>query len=122
MKSIKNDPPACSGNLMAMRDTLEVLGGKWKLLILHYLLYRENEANTFKKIEREIEGISAKMLSKELKDLEANQLINRKVIDSKPITVQYNITEYGKTANTIIKTLVAWGATHRNKILENIHG
>lgn len=118
MKTIKNDPPACSGNLMAMRDTLDVLGGKWKLLILHYLIFRDTQANTFKKMERDIEGISAKMLSKELKDLEANYLVARNVIDSKPITVQYSITEYGKSAKDIIKMLVDWGLTHRAKILE----
>lgn len=77
-----------------MTDTLDILGGKWKLLIIHYLMLREDDLNTFKKIERDIEGISAKVLSKELKDLEANKLIKREEQKTKPISVAYSITEY----------------------------
>ena len=51
MKALKNDPPTCTENLLAMRDTLDILGGKWKLLILHYLITRESQTNTFKKIQ-----------------------------------------------------------------------
>lgn len=107
----------CTQNLLAMRDTLDTLGGKWKLQILHYLTENEGEKNTFKKIERGIYGISAKMLSKELKELVQNQLISREVISGKPVTVEYTITEYGKTTNEITKTLVKWGTKHRERIL-----
>lgn len=117
MKTIKNDPPACTGNLLAMRDTLDILGGKWKLLILHYLITREGLPNTFKKMERDIEGISAKMLSKELKDLEENKLVRREEMNTKPKTVEYSITEYGKSSNDIISILVDWGKTHRMKLI-----
>lgn len=109
---------ACSQNLLAMRDTLEVLGGKWKLQILHYLTINENDKNTFKKIERGINGISAKMLSKELKELEQNQLVTRKVIMGKPVTVEYAITEYGKSTENITQKLVEWGINHRKHLLE----
>lgn len=102
-----------------MTDTLDILGGKWKLLIIHYLMLREDDLNTFKKIERDIEGISAKVLSKELKDLEANKLIKREEQKTKPISVAYSITEYGKTTKEIINVLVIWGQNHRIKILED---
>ena len=69
-------------------------------------------------MERDITGISAKMLSKELKDLETNKLVNREVQDTKPITVQYSITEYGKTTKPIIDVLVDWGKSHRAKMIE----
>ncbi|MCW3161755.1 winged helix-turn-helix transcriptional regulator [Chryseobacterium oryctis] len=114
-----SDPPACTGNLLAMRDTLETLGGKWKLLILHYLIVREDDSNTFKKMERDIDGISSKMLSKELKDLEANKLIKREEQKTKPIKVEYSITEYGKSTKEIIDILVNWGKKHRINILES---
>lgn len=110
-------PLACTENLLAMRDTIDILGGKWKLQILHYLAVNESEKNTFKKIERGIFGISAKMLSKELKDLEMNQLVSRKVVPTKPVTVEYAITEYGKTAKDITDKLVEWGINHRKRIL-----
>ena len=119
MKKPKSDPHGCTLDIMAMIDTLEVLGGKWKLLIIHYLMTREQEANTFKKMEKDITGISAKMLSKELKTLEANKLVSRQVMDTRPITIQYAITEYGKETRLVIQTLVSWGLTHRLKMFED---
>lgn len=117
MKKVTSDPPICTQNLLAMRDSLDIFGGKWKLLIMHYLITREGESNTFKKMERDIEGISAKMLSKELKDLETNLLVHREVNDTRPITVSYSTTEYGKTSRDIISPLVEWGKNHRIKLL-----
>lgn len=117
MKTLLNDPPECTNNLLAMRDTLDVLGGKWKLLILHYLMTRDHQVNTFKKMQREIIGISAKMLTKELKDLEANKMVNREVLNTRPISVEYSITDYGRTSQEIIEKLVEWGSRHRNKLL-----
>jgi len=111
------DPAPCTGNLLAMTDTLDILGGKWKLLILHYLMLREDTLNTFKKIERDLDGISAKVLSKELKELEFHQLVKREEQKTKPITVAYSITEYGKSTKEIIDLLVDWGQKHRVKIL-----
>ena len=58
------------------------------------------------------------MLSKELKELEMNQLITRTVLDTQPITVQYQLTEHGKTLRTIIDNLIDWGIQHRKKIIE----
>lgn len=115
----KNDTTLlqCSNSLLAIRDTLETLGGKWKLQILHYLIAHESETNTFKKIERGINGISAKMLSKELKELTGNQLVSRKVNTGKPTTVEYAITEYGKSTDEITRELVEWGINHRKRIL-----
>ena len=116
MKKPISDPPACTANLLAMRDTIETLGGKWKLLILHYLMTRKESSNTFKKIEKDIPGISAKMLSKELKDLEVNGLVSRKVLDTKPIKVEYSITEYGLSTKPLIDLLVSWGQIHRLRV------
>ena len=108
----------CSEELMAMRDCLDVLGGKWKLMILRYLSNREHQKLHFKKLQREINGISAKMLSKELKELEANLLITRTVQDETQIMVFYAITPYGKSVRPLTETLVDWGIGHRKKIIE----
>lgn len=113
VKKPHTDPPICTNNIMSMLDALDVLGGKWRLLILHYLLARSEETNTFKKIEKDVQGISAKMLSKELKVLESNKLITRKIMNTRPVTVQYSITGYGKEARHIIASLVEWGQRHR---------
>ncbi len=66
---------SCTEELRAMRDALDILGGKWKLMILRYLANRELQEIHFKKMEREIQGISAKVLTKELRDLELNLLV-----------------------------------------------
>lgn len=108
----------CGEELMAMRDCLDILGGKWKLMILRYLTNREHQKLHFKKLQREINGISAKMLSKELKDLETNLLITRTVEDGTQIMVFYAITEYGKSVTPLTENLVQWGIGHRKKIIE----
>lgn len=110
----------CTEELFAMRDSLDVLGGKWKLMILRYLTNRTNQSIHFKKLERGIDGISAKMLSKELKELEINLLITRTIQDTKPITVVYAVTEYGKSVFPVTETLVNWGLLHREKIKESM--
>jgi DNA-binding HxlR family transcriptional regulator len=107
---------SCDQELAAIKDSLEILGGKWKLRIMRHLNNRHAEKNTFKKLQREIEGISAKMLSKELQDLEMNLLISRTVMDTRPITVNYAITEYGLSVLPVTETLVQWGLNHRQKI------
>lgn len=116
MKEQKQHDPTCEQELNAIRDSLEVLGGKWKLRIMRHLNNQMSEVNTFKKIQRGIEGISAKMLSKELQDLEINLLVSRTVMDTKPITVRYDITEYGQSVFPVTESLVNWGLNHRQKI------
>ena len=65
----------------------------------------------------DIEGISNSMLSKELKELEINQLVKRTVLDIQPITVQYELTAHGDTLQTIISNLTDWGMVHRKQIV-----
>jgi len=67
-------------------------------------------------IKRDIQGISANMLSKELRDLEMNMLVKRTVHDTKPVTVEYEITEYGKTFIPHVEGLINWGLKHRQMI------
>ncbi len=68
---------------------------------------------------REVKGIGTKMLSKELQDLEMNNLINRTVMNTKPITVAYSITEYGKTLSPLIDEMAKWGINYRKSIFKN---
>lgn len=106
----------CTEELLAIRDSLEILGGKWKLLILIYLKNRQDRLVHFKMIERGIEGISAKMLSKELKELEVNLMLTRTIQDTRPITVTYALTDYGRSVIPVIEALVQWGFDHRMMI------
>lgn len=118
MKDINDNDEVCQQELNAIRDSLEVLGGKWKLRIMRHLNNHISENNTFKKIQRNVEGISAKMLSKELQDLERNFLVVRTVMNTRPVTVSYTITDYGKSVFPVTESLIDWGLNHRNKIKE----
>ena len=109
MKSSKE----CVEFIRPVRDVLDIINGKWKLPILIALSFGTKR---FKELERDVEGITPKMLSKELRDLEMNQLIERKVYDSVPVSVEYSLTEYGKSLDTVIAALREWGKQHRKKL------
>lgn len=111
-----NDSKVCQVRMQAISDSMSILSGKWKFHILGTLI--EGDKLGFMDLLREIEGIGSKMLSKELQDLEMNQLVNRKVMDTKPITVEYSITEYGKTLSPVIDSLASWGVSYR----QSVHG
>ncbi|RKS23267.1 DNA-binding HxlR family transcriptional regulator [Flavobacterium endophyticum] len=102
--------------MMAVQDSMDVLSGKWKISILSSICYYNKRR--FSDILNDVVGISNKMLSKELKELEINKLIKRTVLDTQPITVQYELTDHGLTLKTIINYLTEWGIEHRKKIIE----
>lgn len=103
----------CRGAQRAVRDTLDVVGGKWKLVILSTLI---DGKRRFKELAREI-GITPRILSKELQEMELNKLITRTVCDTRPITVEYAITTHGQTLESVISSMRDWGYTHRAKIV-----
>ena len=111
---VPKDHGECKKNLLPVRDALDILGGKWKLPIIIALTF---DNKRFKEMQREIQGITAKMLSKELKDLEVNQLVKRTVYDTVPVSVEYSLTPYGKSLHKVIGELRTWGLQHRKKVL-----
>lgn len=115
-KAVINETHACQIRRQAISDTMSILSGKWKFHILGTLI--EGNELGFMDLLREIDGIGSKMLSKELQDLEMNHLISRTVMDTKPITVNYAITEYGATLSPLINELAKWGIAYR----ASIHG
>jgi len=105
---------SCAMYLRAVHDSLDILGGKWKISIIGALKFGNRR---FKELQREVNGITAKMLSKELKELEINELVKRTVFDSKPVTVEYELTAYGKTLDGVLESLMTWGIQHRKRIM-----
>jgi DNA-binding HxlR family transcriptional regulator len=101
--------------MMAVQDTMDVLSGKWKIPIISSICYYNKRR--FSDILNDVVGISNKMLSKELKELEINKVIERTVLNTQPITVQYELTTHGKTLKTIINNLTDWGIEHRKEII-----
>ncbi len=118
--NFKNDRPSesqCKATLNAVADAVYVIGGKWKLRIIIAL----KEGNKrFNEMQRVIEGISAKVLSTELKDLELNGFIRRKVYTAKPVVVEYVLTDYADTLNDVLQALSEWGAMHRDKVRKSM--
>jgi DNA-binding HxlR family transcriptional regulator len=100
--------------IMAVHDAMDVLNGKWKVSIISSICYYNKRR--FSDVLNDVPGISNKMLSKELKELEINRLITRTVLNTQPISVQYQLTEYGITLKTIISNLAEWGVNHRKVI------
>lgn len=101
--------------MMAIRDSMDVLNGKWKIAIISSICYYNKRR--FSDILGDIDGISNKMLSKELKELELNKLVKRTVMDTQPISVQYELTKHGQTLQSIINNLASWGMEHRKNII-----
>ncbi|KEQ30952.1 HxlR family transcriptional regulator [Pedobacter antarcticus 4BY] len=101
--------------VMAVHDAMDVLSGKWKISIISSICFYNKRR--FSDILVDVKGISNKMLSKELKELEINKLIKRTVLETQPISVQYQLTEYGRTLQTIINSLADWGKAHRKVII-----
>lgn len=102
--------------LLAIQDAMAVLSGKWKIQLLGNLTYKGKQR--FSELLKSMNGIRAKMLSKELQELEANQLISRSVKQTKPLTVEYEITPYGRTLEHLISAIVDWGLSHRERIMK----
>ncbi len=109
----------CSADLIAVRDTLDVINGKWKIQII---ITMSKGNKRFGEIERSIPKITSKVLSKELKDLEAHQLIKRTVYDSVPVSVEYTLLPYSMTLKKVIDSLRDWGIQHRKLIIGDKSG
>lgn len=92
--------------------TLSVIGGKWKPIILFILQARKKR---FGEIRKLIPGITQKMLTKQLRELESDGIINRKVYPVVPPKVEYSMTEYGQSLSPILKAMADWGDFHRKR-------
>jgi len=114
MSKEKSDHTECRADMLPVRDALDIISGKWKLLILISI---SSGNHRFREIERSIPKITSKVLAKEFKDLEENQLIKRTVYDSTPVLVSYEITPYAQTLQPVIEALSEWGKNHRKMIL-----
>ncbi|TCI91061.1 winged helix-turn-helix transcriptional regulator [Tenacibaculum sp. M341] len=118
MELIRNYPEVkkCSKSyVLAINDTLNVLSGKWKMPIIGSLLYGNKR---FKDIQNSIDKITPRMLSKELKDLEINGVIQRKVHNNRPVLIEYELTESGKNITFVLDSMVKWGLNHRKIVLD----
>ncbi|HMI60243.1 MAG TPA: helix-turn-helix domain-containing protein [Puia sp.] len=116
MKQCSTDYPKIKPEeVQALQDAIYVIGGKWKLPIINSICTGNKR---FREIERSIPGLTTRMLSKELRELEMNKLITRKVYDTVPVLVEYESTAYSRSFGHIILDLIKWGKEHRKKVRE----
>ena len=102
--------PACP-----VEATLELIGGKWKGIVLYYLL---DGRLRFSELKRQIGCVTQRMLTKQLRELEETGLVNRIVYAEVPPRVEYELTQEGKSLKPILNSLKKWGETHALKLLE----
>ncbi|MGJ1361192.1 winged helix-turn-helix transcriptional regulator [Sphingobacterium spiritivorum] len=111
----KIDQEELAAKTKALQDTIYVIGGKWKLPIIYSIC---NGNKRFRDIERSIPGITTRMLSRNLKELEENKLITRTVSGDMSVTVEYEFTEYSKEYGNLITQMIEWGKKHHQIIVE----
>jgi len=111
-----NEPASeakCKTKLNAIADALYVIGGKWKLRIIVALM---EDNKRFNELQRLVDGISAKVLSTELKELELNGFIKRNVFTGTPVIIEYELSEYAQTLDAVLQSLSEWGTMHKENV------
>lgn len=112
---MKIDPELCR-----VEDALGILVGKWKPIILLYLL--QKGTLRFSELKRSVPGITQKMLTNQLRELEDEDIIQRVVYPQVPPKVEYSITEYGRSLEPILEAMHEWGiahTVHKRRIFKN---
>ncbi len=111
------DAERCTRALAPVRDALYVLNGKWKFPIIIAMVQGNKR---FGEIRKAVDKIAAKVLSNELKELELNGFLVRKVHDTFPVSTEYVLTEYSTTLGPVMNELWKWGTMHREKIMKQV--
>lgn len=106
---------ACTRNVNAVTDALYTISGKWKMPII--IVLSENGPLRFNELQRNIEDITPKALSKELREMELNGFITRTVDTGTPVSVTYALTPYSESLKDVIISLRDWGLQHREHLM-----
>ena len=100
----------------AVEATLAVIGGRWKVLILRELML---DVQRFNQLHRALHGITQKMLTQQLRELEADGIIHREVYPQVPPKVEYSLTKTGQTLKPVLEAMHNWGAAYASRQVES---
>ena len=96
-----------------VETVIDVIGGKWKVIILFHLL---DGTKRFNQLRREIPGVTQRMMTRQLRELEADRIIGRKVYPEVPPKVEYSLTEFGRSLEPVLAVMHTWGEEHRRRV------
>lgn len=99
-----------------VETTLDVIGGKWKGIILYQLLDGTKRFNEFRRLNP---GITQFMLTLQLRELERDGIIHREIFKEVPPRVEYSLTDFGRTLEPVITSMKAWGESYKERLNEN---
>jgi DNA-binding HxlR family transcriptional regulator len=92
--------------------TADIIGGKWKPLILFHL---QGRTHRFGELQKQIPGATKKMLTQRLRELERDDIVHRRVYAQVPPRVEYSLTKHGQSLRPILELMAAWGGRHRSR-------
>ncbi|NRS50823.1 helix-turn-helix domain-containing protein [Brevibacillus sp. HB2.2] len=100
-----------------VETTLDVIGGKWKGIILYQLLNGTKRFNEFRRLNP---GITQFMLTLQLRELERDGIIHREIYKEVPPRVEYSLTDFGRTLEPVIMSMKVWGESYKERLNENL--
>ena len=109
----ENEKMIFNENNCPVTATMQVLGGKWKPILIN-AIYLTSPAR-FGELKRSVVGIAQSMLTQQLRELEDDGIISRKIYAEIPPKVEYTLTEFGLTLSPVIQTMAKWGKEYRMK-------
>mgnify|MGYP006061445549 CR=1 FL=1 len=98
-------------------NALKLIGGKWKIMILDNLLTKQMR---FGQLKKSLNGITSQMLSKQLKEMEKDKLLMKKILKLDASSYEYSLTVFGRSTIPVIKSLIKWGSFNKKKITKVI--
>lgn len=101
------------GSLCPVEITLRVIGGKWKTLILFFLV--SEGVHRFSALRKKISGVSERVLTQQLRELEADGIVHREVYPEVPPRVEYSVTRYGRSLKPVTDAMCVWGERHMKR-------
>lgn len=112
MDKKKESPSACAPNECPVKVTIDIIGGKWKPLILWHLIHKTLR---FSQLQRRLTGVTQKMLTQQLRELECDGIVHRQVYPEIPPRVEYSLTEEGRTLEPVVRQMMEWGKDYRQR-------